>query len=379
VSGAAQGAEALDWNPAGLGEVNEKTLSVMYGMYLESVSDQHVSYAQPAGKWGTAALSAHMLSYGRIEMTDETGISAGGYSPRESVYSVGLGRPLGKKFFVGGTAEWIQSKIVHSDSTLALSAGAKFVAGRWSAAAALSHWGQGLKLDKETSPLPQSMRLDGAYRWTEKTSFYLGAEQLRGSGMSEGFGVEHIVPLTKIGSFAIRGGYNSRSTDLSGFSGYRLGLGFQRGILRMDYVWMPMGDLGNTQRFSMAINFGNAPAPKQVEAVPPPPAPIIEPPPPAPIVPASPPAVVEPAPTPVPQKVSPPKAIEPERKKPLLPARLRGDGEGLYYKAMRQYAEDDINGAIETLEKAREIDPDDNDVNEALKRLKREFEGGTPK
>ena len=56
-----------------------------------------------------------------------------------------------------------------------------------------------------------------------------------------------------------RVGYKHKFTDLhiDGFSGLSFGAGLSAGLLRMQYAFVPYGDLGFTHRMSLVMNFGD--------------------------------------------------------------------------------------------------------------------------
>jgi hypothetical protein len=57
-------------------------------------------------------------------------------------------------------------------------------------------------------------------------------------------------------SFALRAGYNTRTLgQVDNFTGFTFGGGLTFGTLSIDYAFLPMGPLGNTQRVSISLKF----------------------------------------------------------------------------------------------------------------------------
>ncbi|MBA7510386.1 hypothetical protein ES705_02370 [subsurface metagenome] len=54
---------------------------------------------------------------------------------------------------------------------------------------------------------------------------------------------------------AWRIGYNTKTTDVGGLGGCSLGLGGNFKRYRVDYAFVPFGDLGDTHRISISISF----------------------------------------------------------------------------------------------------------------------------
>jgi hypothetical protein len=69
-------------------------------------------------------------------------------------------------------------------------------------------------------------------------------------------GVELHGPFAEGCRAALRSGYNGRAVkNVSGLSGLTLGFGLDIMRLRLDYAWVPVGDLGSTHRASMGVRF----------------------------------------------------------------------------------------------------------------------------
>ena len=83
---------------------------------------------------------------------------------------------------------------------------------------------------------------------------FLQKEWQQKSGLTSGhFGME----WKPLGYIALRTGYRTDTTrELGPIAGFSAGLGFDVWGQELSYAWLPYGDLGNTQYFSLLMRFG---------------------------------------------------------------------------------------------------------------------------
>ena len=53
---------------------------------------------------------------------------------------------------------------------------------------------------------------------------------------------------------AFRGGYTTRRNDADKLSGFSFGMGLRLGVVRLDYAWVPYGELGDTHAMSLVFD-----------------------------------------------------------------------------------------------------------------------------
>jgi hypothetical protein len=70
-----------------------------------------------------------------------------------------------------------------------------------------------------------------------------------------GAGTEYTRKLGSSLAVAMRGGYNTVSKDVGGSKGFTLGLGLKYSCYSIDYAYMPLGDIGDINRFSLSVQF----------------------------------------------------------------------------------------------------------------------------
>ena len=79
--GISDDATAVYWNPAGLNQIENKSVSLMHGFWFEEIFYDWVSYIHPVEDIGTFWLGVQYLSYGDILETDETGLEGSNFKP----------------------------------------------------------------------------------------------------------------------------------------------------------------------------------------------------------------------------------------------------------------------------------------------------------
>ncbi len=120
-SSVASDADSIFWNPAGLGMLERKSLSVMHSAYLNSFFYDFGSYAHPHSKLGTMGLSVQHLSSNKIDITDDFGADAGTFRMQELAITVGYGKVMKventQKIAMGFSVKYIRSKIIETTGT----------------------------------------------------------------------------------------------------------------------------------------------------------------------------------------------------------------------------------------------------------------------
>ena len=125
--------------------------------------------------------------------------------------------------------------------------------------ASLVNLGTDLKYVTAHEPLPLGFKLGAAYRMLDKRLLVaLGMDSwIRDQRTFGDAGVEY-APVKWV---ALRMGYqlgHGQDQLGSGLVGFSTGVGFQFKGFNLDYAYLPYGDLGNTQRFSLGFRFGSS-------------------------------------------------------------------------------------------------------------------------
>ena len=263
---------SMYWNPAGLANIQDASLGLMSNQYLAGINYYYAAYAHrlPASAGGVLGASLRYLDVGNITQTDVDGATIGTFHPRSFAYELGYGRPieelenLADVVLIGASVRYIRSNIagatasalagdigvqVHSDSP-------RFFPYHYGVVA--QNLGKGQKFDQQRDPLPTQARLGGAVDFSPE--FTLSAEGvIPNSNSAYGLlGTELSVRPFDEAKISFRGGVqsNSFSNGVSGFRGFDFGIGLMLSRFSFDYAFVPYGNLGNTNTFSLTVNFG---------------------------------------------------------------------------------------------------------------------------
>ena len=252
----ADDAAAVYWNPGGLTGIKKDSVSFMHAILIEDISYDWLAYVQPLGA-GTFGAGIQRLSYGKIMETDETGFEAANFSPSELVGTLSYGIGSGS-FGLGASLKYISGKIKKSASAVAADIGGKYGVSpddSFSLGFALRNIGGKLKYVSDSDPLPLDLRIGAAYRSESNWLFAVDADMPSDNALSFGLGGEYGMKLDDGLKVSLRAGYNSRTKDLGGLSGISLGAGGNYEGVRLDYAFVPFGDLGSTHKISLSIDF----------------------------------------------------------------------------------------------------------------------------
>lgn len=253
-SAQANNAYAATLNPGGLAVAPTQQLAAQHLSYLETMHYEYMGYVQPLKSGRAFGATVQYLGSGDVPATDETGNSIGSIKSHYGAYGLSYGFPVNSKLSLGVTGKIIEAKI---DDVGAHAYAADFGSlyqynEKIRLAAVLTNLGTGLKFLEQSDSLPLALHLgatmdintqwsvsaEGVYRKTGLPSLHTGLE------------------WRPVHELALRLGYRTDTTKgLSPLAGLTAGVGFKVLGQSFSYSWVPMGDLGNTQYFSVLINF----------------------------------------------------------------------------------------------------------------------------
>ncbi len=258
-SASSSGAEGLWYNPATLSRRDVRSASLMHTMYLENTTFDAVSGALPFGSQNAVGVGVSYLSAGSIPSFDNTGTVQPAYTPRDIAARVGVAKTI-YGTSAGISAFFLQSTIVESAVTAGLNIGLHQVLGPASLAFVAENYGGKLKYRETEAPLPSRLRAGMSLRllpsWIFNTDIFKPAE----GSVWIGTGTEWRLDIGGNFDIALRGGYNTRSGGhVSGLQGVSAGAGVGIAGSNLNYAWIPYGDVGQTHRLSLDIQFGDQP------------------------------------------------------------------------------------------------------------------------
>lgn len=252
------------YNPAFLSDLKQQEIGFMHNKYFQDLSQEVLVYAGPTERHGTFAGAMNYFGYGSIQGYDVGGSPTGDISASDLMVEAGWGKRwekfLGSELFrdlaTGVSVKGLRKTL--ADETAmgeAVDIGFSYPVhtGSFSGmriAGVVQNLGPGMKFEGEESPLPRVMRIGAAYPLWGKTVTLAADAVVSGNDPAyASAGLEY--RLLKM--FAIRFGYKG-SKDLDKNLTY--GVGFENARFRLDYAFVPFGDLGDTHRISVVFRFG---------------------------------------------------------------------------------------------------------------------------
>lgn len=259
-----EGADSLFWNPAGLGRFDAETpsdLSVSYSRLLEDSYTGAIAYAHPRVGPGSLAVGVVYFSQSSLTSYSTVGDATGSFTPNDQAFSVGYGLTSGA-VRAGGAVKLVRQSLAdQSGATAAVDLGvqadrvADLGDGPLDVGAAISNLGPPLKLGSEASPLPFSVRGGGVWRASPNFNALLDVILPVDDAPFVVVGAEAFMKQPGWTGFLRLGFSQQRTRGVDGFSGFTAGGGLDLKSFRLDYAWVPYGDLGMTNRITMAFRF----------------------------------------------------------------------------------------------------------------------------
>ncbi len=262
--GADEDSFAQFYNHSFLSALTQKEVGFQHNQFFQGIRQEIFTYAHPTEKYGNFVGGINTASYGQIKGYNAAGGSIGDVSASDLVLMTGWGKAFSFEFWGNdyenlstGLGLKIIRKTLHDTSAMgfALDMGASYSL-RWKflqgirLAGAVQNLGPGLKFAGESNPLPRTVRFGIAKSfWGNAFNTGLDAIMNEGGSPYASFGLEY--RLLKI--LALRAGYKGdRNIDKN----FTYGVGFENPIFRVDYAFVPFGELGDTHRINVIYRFG---------------------------------------------------------------------------------------------------------------------------
>lgn len=253
----ASDANALLYNPAGLGRVSANELTFMHDEHVQGLTQEYMSLATVQGFGG----SVNYLRFGDVTRTrvDAPDGTLGTFGLSDLALSGGYGRSfLGGALSAGAGLEYLRESVDDvTASGEAVGAGVMYApppAPGLTFGASLLNLGPGVRYASQSSPLPTTARLGAAYAFDGLGARHVAAfdlSQQRSDALRWGLGLE----TTVLRMMALRLGFTSRNDAGIGLTG---GVGWAWQALSVDYAFSPYGDLGLAHRISLSFRWGAA-------------------------------------------------------------------------------------------------------------------------
>ncbi len=253
----AEGANSVNWNPAGLAGLKTKSLSASYNMLFLDETQGFLGYASPlSGGSGVVAGGVNYLTVTNIEKrATDTEAADSKFDNTNAAYTLSYARPeVASGLDLGASLKYISTKLdSNSDQTVAVDLGSVYkLNAAWKTALVVQNLGGSIGPDK----LPLTVKAGAS------TGFLQGklaaAADVDWLANDERFyldlGAEYL--LSK--NLAFRAGYqfgHSQDKLGSGLVGLGAGIGLKFDRFALDYAYVPFGDLGDTHRMTLGFVF----------------------------------------------------------------------------------------------------------------------------
>ena len=263
-SAVADDAGAMYWNPAALTNIRKRSATLMHAAYIGSSYFDYSAYGQNLGSKGAFGAGLQYFSAGGITQTDVTGTDVGSLNPYDLAVSLGYAyklegsQPL-NGFSIGLAGKFIQSRILTAAQTEAADFGAlspAYFNERLKLAFTATNLGGTMKFDTDAESLPLTFKLGSSYKITDHWLTALDVSFPRNDNPYAALGTEY--QLVTSGSWKMSGrmGFNSQTIgSVDGFTGFSFGFGIGNSLLAMDYAFVPLGGVGQSNRISLTCTF----------------------------------------------------------------------------------------------------------------------------
>jgi hypothetical protein len=244
------------YNPAGTALPSRQEIVLGHNEWLQGLRNEAAAYVYPLAGGGALFGGLNALFSGSMDEYNSSEQDIGSFSSLEGALSLGASTPFGNGYYGGAAVKGLYQKAA-SNSAMAWAgdAGLLKVDGDWRVGASVSNLGTPMKLGSTAFALPVMLR--SGVSWHGVKYLRLSADGIKAgeSPASAALGAEGEFSSGPDSAFFVRAGYRTGSSQYAG-SGASAGLGLKNGDVRIDYAYTPYGELGTSQRITIAIVFG---------------------------------------------------------------------------------------------------------------------------
>lgn len=260
---AAAGDDALAvfYNPAGTALTAKKEVLLGHNEWLEGIRNETIAYVQPLGPrltlfGGINALFSGSMDRYVLPAGAQTPERTGTFKVMEGAVSAGLSGRLGPGFY-GGAALKALSQQAAGEAELAWAgdAGLLKVFEGWKLGVSASNFGARLKFGSRSFAAPLVIRGGVAVPFLENYLISVEGVKAGSSETAAAVGAEARVRTGPKEYFVMRAGYKTGRSRNAG-PGLTAGIGVINRELRVDYAFVPYGDLGDAHRVTVSVRFG---------------------------------------------------------------------------------------------------------------------------
>ncbi len=264
-------ANAIYWNPAGLVRVHKREITGMHNEHFQDIRHDFIGYAHPLKSlperilgigvtglylYGMERRSGEEENIPEEPLTEEEGK----FGADDIALLLGYAEAINSRLSLGGSIKGIRQRIDDEKAYgIALDLGALY---RWrllnkelDIGLVLLNFGPGIKFVNKSYDLPLAIRLGlGMAFLNNRLRVGFDVNQPIDNYVKYHLGFEYRI----IRELFIRTGYRYRlhGNALGDKSGMTAGIGLRINDFQLDYAFVPYGELGDTHRISLTLNFG---------------------------------------------------------------------------------------------------------------------------
>jgi hypothetical protein len=235
-------------------------VTFMDAAWLETISFQNVAFARKFD-FGVLAISADYLSMSSMDRYDNTGGKQGSFGASDQAIKLTYALDISatpEKTYAGITLKYISSNIENFTATsYAFDAGLYFdtIFEDLRFGLVFQNLGTPMKYEVNSYSLPLNLKAGVNYLLTDGLDVSLDLNKATDTDVLTNVGAQYSVPLAEDLGISLRAGYRSNTSGLGGSAGMTLGFGIVYSSYRLDYAFVPYGDLSDTNRLSLGFKF----------------------------------------------------------------------------------------------------------------------------
>ncbi|MEJ2635989.1 MAG: PorV/PorQ family protein [Calditrichia bacterium] len=248
------------YNPAGLAFSMQPALMFYHAQWIEDISVENLSILQPVSRRYTLSGAISFLHLPDLEGYDidpvtQAPLKTGSFPVYDFVAQTGLSYRVSWNFSVGLQLKYLQERLDDvTASGMAFDLGIlyKIPIDYLTVGAAIQNLGPNIKYENYREKLPLTYRIGAAYQFPYN-AVTLSLDWVK--SINDQWTLNPGAEIILFNSLFLRGGY---SVNHEAGPGYSAGVGFKFLERYMfNYVYSPMGIIGNTHKAEIIINIGN--------------------------------------------------------------------------------------------------------------------------
>ncbi len=251
--GLADDISAIYWNPAGLSNIEYRQFGLQHNKWFENINYEWLGLAQRMGPIGVIGISLNYLYMDDIQTTYASGDTGPSFTANDKSLGIVWGNKIGKNLSIGAGIKYIE-EIIEEEKADAVAVDFGVLHNTPITGLTIGVSVQNLALSKmqfidKDESLPLNIKGGIAYKLlNNQMKIVADVNRPIDNDMNLRMGFEYAI----IDTFTVRAGYR---TDAELSEGLSCGCGLKFKIFSLDYGYVPYGDLGNTYRLSLILNF----------------------------------------------------------------------------------------------------------------------------